>query len=48
MLDAYAELPAPLVEGNRYDPSVAAQIVTARFACHLPLYRQQDIFAGAG
>jgi transposase len=43
-----AELPTPLVEGDKYDASVAAQIITAKFAFHLPLYRQQDIFAGSG
>lgn len=37
-----------LVEGNRYDTSVAAQIVTMKFGYHLPIYRQQDIFAGSG
>lgn len=37
-----------LVEGNRYDTSVAAQIVTAKYGYHLPIYRQQDIFAGSG
>jgi len=40
--------PASLVEGNRYDTSVAAAIITARYGYHLPFYRQQDIFAGSG
>lgn len=40
--------PASLVEGNRYDPSIAAEIVVAKYAYHLPTYRQQDWFAGSG
>lgn len=40
--------PQGLVEGNRYDTSVAAEIITAKFGYHLPLYRQQDWFAGSG
>lgn len=39
---------AGLVEGNRFDTSVAAEVVTARFGYHLPYYRQQDWFAGSG
>ena len=42
------ERPVGLVEGNRYDTSVAAEIITGKFAYHLPLYRQQDYFAGSG
>ena len=37
-----------LVEGNRFDTSIGAEIGTARFAYHLPYYRQQDWFAGSG
>ena len=37
-----------LVEGNRYDTSVAAEIITAKYSYHLPVYRQQDLFAGSG
>jgi transposase len=37
-----------LVEGNRYDTSVAAEIVTGKYGYHLPIYRQQDYFAGSG
>jgi hypothetical protein len=37
-----------LVEGNRYDTSIAAEIITNKHAYHLPVYRQQDIFAGSG
>ena len=40
--------PKGLVEGNRYDTSVAAEIITAKFGFHLPIYRQQDTFAGSG
>lgn len=44
---APGRLPA-LVEGNRYDSSIAAQIITAKYGFHLPIYRQQDYFAGSG
>ena len=40
--------PPSLVEGNRYDTSVAAEIITAKYAYHLPIYRQQDWFSGSG
>lgn len=40
--------PEGLVEGNRYDTSVAAEIITDKFGFHLPIYRQQDLFAGSG
>ena len=40
--------PAALVEGDRYDTSVAAEIIVAKYAYHLPTYRQQDWFAGSG
>ena len=43
-----AERPNGLVEGNRYDTSIAAEIITAKHSYHLPLYRQQDCFAGCG
>lgn len=43
-----AERPTGIVEGDRYDTSVAAQIITQKYAYHLPLYRQQDMFAGTG
>lgn len=42
------ERPTGLVEGDRYDTSVAAEIVTNKYAYHLPVYRQQDQFAGSG
>ena len=40
--------PEGLVEGNRYDTSVAAEIITNKNGYHLPIYRQQDQFAGSG
>jgi transposase len=40
--------PTGLVEGNRYDTSVAAQIITDKYCYHLPLYREQDRFASLG
>jgi transposase len=42
------ERPTSLVEGDRYDTSVAAAIVEAKWFHHLPIYRQQDLFAGSG
>lgn len=45
---AQAERPTGLVEGNRFDTSVAAEIITAKYAYHLPYYRQQDWFASSG
>jgi hypothetical protein len=43
-----AARPEGLVEGNRYDTSVAAEIIADKFGYHLPIYRQQDLFAGSG
>ena len=43
-----AERPTGLVEGNKYDTSVAAAIVVHKFDMHLPLYRQTDIFGSSG
>lgn len=40
--------PVGLVEGNRYDTSVAAEIITSKYGFHLPIYRQQDLFAITG
>lgn len=37
-----------LGEQGRYHPSVGAQVVHGKFALHLPLYRQQDVFASQG
>ena len=45
---ASPERPTGLVEGDRYDSSVAAEIITAKYGFHLPVYRQQDLFAGGG
>lgn len=42
------ERPTGLVDGNRYDTSVAAEIITGKYGYHLPTYRQQDYFAGSG
>jgi transposase len=43
-----AERPTGLVEGDKYDRSIAAEIITNKYAYHLPVYRQQDLFAGSG
>lgn len=40
--------PNGLVQGSRYDTSIAAEIVAAKYGYHLPFYRQQDWFAGSG
>lgn len=45
---ASPERPTSLVEGDRYDTSVAATIIEAKWFLHLPIYRQQDVFAGSG
>ena len=45
---ASPERPTGLVEGDRYDGSVAAEVITAKYGFHLPVYRQQDLFAGSG
>jgi transposase len=45
---ASPERPTSLVEGDRYDTSVAAAIIEAKWFHHLPIYRQQDLFAGSG
>ena len=45
---AQPERVSGLVEGNRYDVSVAAEIAVNKYASHLPLYRQQDRFASSG
>jgi transposase len=42
------ERPTGLVEGDKYDTSVAAEIITGKYGFHLPIYRQQDYFAGTG
>jgi len=45
---ASPERPTSLVEGDRYDTSVATTIIDAKWFQHLPIYRQQDTFAGSG
>lgn len=42
------ERPVGLVEGNRFDTSVAVEVIASRFFYHLPYYRQQDLFASHG
>jgi len=42
------ERPTGLVDGDRFDTSVAVEIIASRFFYHLPYYRQQDQFAGLG
>jgi len=43
-----AERPTGIVEGDKYATSVATQLLVSKFAYHLPIYRQQDMFAGTG
>lgn len=45
---ASPERPPGIVEGNKYDSSVAAEIITGKYSYHLPLYRLQDYFGGCG
>ncbi len=45
---ASPERPTSLVEGNRFDTSVAATIVEAKWFYYLPIYRLQDLFAKSG
>ena len=42
------ERPTGIVEGNKYDTRIAAEIITDKYSYHLPLYRLQDYFAGCG
>ena len=35
-------------EGDRYDTSIAATVIEAKWAIYLPIYRQQDLFASSG
>ena len=42
------ERPVGIVEGDRYDASVAAAIANNKFGYYLPYYRMQDIFASVG
>ena len=43
-----AERPPALIAGDRYDTSFAAEIIAAKYSYHLPIYRQEDLFAGCG
>lgn len=43
-----APRPPSLVAGDRYDTSIAAQLITGKYGYHLPVYRQEDMFAGSG
>ncbi|MGI9427332.1 MAG: IS66 family transposase [Bythopirellula sp.] len=45
---AAPERPTGIVEGDKYDSSIAAEIITGKYSYHLPLYRLQDYFAGSG
>jgi transposase len=40
--------PTGIVEGDKYDTSVATEILVSKYGYHLPIYRQQDRFAGTG
>jgi transposase len=37
-----------LVEGGRFGFGIGAEVLTAKFFLHLPLYRQEDTFAASG
>lgn len=43
-----AARPPALVSGDRYDTSIAAELITGKYGYHLPVYRQEDMFAGSG
>jgi transposase len=45
---ASPERPTGIVEGDKYGASIAAEIITGKYGYHLPIYRQQDYFAGSG
>ncbi|MEZ6134246.1 MAG: transposase [Pirellulaceae bacterium] len=42
------ERPVGIVEGDRYDASLAVMIANNKFGYYLPYYRMQDIFASSG
>ncbi|MEM1228305.1 MAG: transposase [Planctomycetota bacterium] len=42
------ERPTGLTLGDRFDASVAVEVIASKYFYHLPLYRQQDLFAGSG
>jgi transposase len=39
---------AGMIPGGKYAPSIAAEVVVNKYIRHLPLYRQQDLYAGLG
>ena len=43
-----ADRPVGLIEGNKYDTSIAAEIIVDKYGYHIPIYRQQDLFASCG
>ena len=45
---ASPERPTSLVEYNKYDTSVAATIIEAKWFHYIPIYRCQDLFSGSG
>jgi transposase len=42
------ERPIGLAQGDRFDVSVAVEVVAQKYFFHMPFYRQQDMFAGSG
>ena len=36
------------MEGNKYAPSIRAEVITGKFGYHQPIYRQQDYCADSG
>ena len=45
---ASAERPTGIVDGDKYDTSIATQIITHKYGYFLTLYRLQNLFAGSG
>ena len=45
---ASTERPTGIVEGDKYDTSVATQIITHKYGCFMTLYHLQNLFAGGG
>ena len=43
-----APRPPVLIGGDRYDTSFAAAVIANRLGYHLPIYRQEDMFAECG
>ena len=43
-----ATRPPALISGDRYDTSFAAAVIANRLGYHLPIYRQEDMFAECG